>query len=226
MGRDARQAAGMPLRGLHSHAPRPSESAQRRQADAHARTPRVQSAARLRLLLPRLPLKMVEGSERNGNPARTPNPHRRLPDGVDRPPAQRLILQNARRWHVWGFSVLEAQLPALTPQARHAATWRACEASDDYTVTIVSAAVGVAAEAAVAAHPSDAAAVEAVVAYASHADDDGDGGRCWRTRVRPVAPLPPQRMRLRRTPRLSSACSCRGSCLCLWLCVCVRSKSR
>ena len=112
---------------------------------------------------------------------------------------------------MWGFSVLEAQLPALTPQARHAATWRACEASDDYTVTIVSAAVGVAAEAAVAAHPSDAAAVEAVVAYASHADDDGDGGRCWRTRVRLVAPLPPQRMRLRQTPRLSSSYSCHGS---------------
>ena len=57
MGRDARHAAGMPLRGLHSHAPRPSESAQRRQADADARTPRVQGATRLRLLLPRLPVK-------------------------------------------------------------------------------------------------------------------------------------------------------------------------
>ena len=48
--------------------------------------------------------------------------------------------------------------------------------------------MGVAEEAAEAAHPSDVAAGEAEEAYANHVDDDvddddGDGGRPWRTRV-------------------------------------------
>ena len=42
---------------------------------------------------PRLSVEMVEGSERDGYPARTPIPHRRLPDGVDWPPIQRLTRQ-------------------------------------------------------------------------------------------------------------------------------------
>ena len=52
-----------PRRGLHPHASRARESAERRPADPDVRTSRVQGAARLRVLLPRLPREMVEGAE-------------------------------------------------------------------------------------------------------------------------------------------------------------------
>ena len=45
------------------YASRARESAERRPADPDARTSRVQGAACLRVLLPRLPREMVEGAE-------------------------------------------------------------------------------------------------------------------------------------------------------------------
>ena len=72
-----------PRRGLHPRAPRARGSAERRTADSDARASRVQGAARLRLLLPRLPRQVVEGAARGPDPRRATAGDRRLSHGMD-----------------------------------------------------------------------------------------------------------------------------------------------